>query len=68
MAVLQDAGFCGRGREQNKFPWVTCIPPNRKNLSGNLPQNNEKEREGIEKFLFEWFDLVGLRITTIFSE
>ncbi len=69
MAVLQDADFCGRVREQNKFPWVTFIPPNRKNLSWNLPQNNKKEREDFEsdqKFIFEWSDLVVLRITTIF--
>lgn len=56
------------GESEICSPGVTCISSNRKNLSGNLPQNNEKEREGIEKFLFEWFDLVGLRITTIFSE
>lgn len=59
------------GESGNKIssPGVICTSLKGKNLSENFPQNNKKECEKVlksnQKFLFEWSDLVFLRITTI---
>lgn len=56
------------GESGNKIssPGVICTPPKEKNLSEKFPQNNKKECEKVlksnQKFLFEWSDLVFLRI------
>lgn len=58
------------GESENKISspgWLLFPPTGR--TSVEISQNNKKEREDFEsdqKFIFEWSDLVVLRITTIF--